>query len=196
MTIAINTSEIEDITYKSGLYTGLYFFSNNAQPSASDTLTTGQDGAKNLLYTLTTITKSIVNTNLLIAFALPLSNFFPSSTITGSGSTTTTLNLVTTNGFSVRDRIMVEVAGNFQRMCITGISTNTLTVVAVDVNGNIQTGKGLISAPIAGTLVKVLCCQIAVKKTGASGIAYILTDESYKIANVPLNGTITIKDTI
>lgn len=183
---SIRTSDIEDITYLAGKYTGLYFFSNSASPNPTDTVTTGIDGAKNLLYELTDITKTISGSELIISYSLPVDLAFPASKVNGI-ATANTLPLDSASAFIVRDRIIIENSGNFQQAEVTGISSNTLTVKSYPNGGDLPV------IPADNTDVRVVCCQVAIKKDSSAGISDIFTDKGFsKIAGITTTDTITI----
>jgi len=177
---SITASNTEDLTYLSGLYTGLYFYSNAADPASTDTSTTGTDGTKNLLYTLTSLTQTVSGNRLTIAWELPISQEWPSDTVTGS-PTTTSIPLVSASGFSIRDLIEVQISGNYQRVTVTNISTNTLTV-----------SPALSAAPASGVVVRVLCNQVAIRKSTTAGISDIFKDTFFKENGVSATGYLTI----
>lgn len=184
---SITISDREDLQRFSDQSTGLYFFSNSATPTKSDTLETGSDGAKNLLYELTTISK-VINESLgilTISWTIPSEVSFPAYEISGT-ATGTTLPLISADGAIIRDRIEIQSSGGYQQAVITGISGDTLTVSAY------PSGGALARIPISGTKIKTLCCQVAIKKDSDAGISDIFTDSFEKVAGRAVSGTIPI----
>lgn len=143
------TSLTDDLQELADKLTHIEFYSN-----AEDITTTDSMASKRALFR-TTLTKSVSGSNLTCEYAIPTSDFCPSSTI-ASVTSSSQITLVSAASFAVGDRIQIRQEGNYKDRTILTKSTNTITFEALPYT------------PSTGVTVAIKATQKALIKDGTS----------------------------